>query len=200
MTPLQQVDLVLASTSSYRRELLARLSDHARCIAPRVDETPRPGEAPAVLAARLAVAKAQNVADSLGPGVVVIGSDQVADLDGRVFGKPGTDAAAIAQLRACSGHELVFHTAVCLIDTRDSRAHVHAAIDSTRVLFRQLTTQEIERYVEREQPLDCAGSFKAEGLGIGLFERIDSSDPTALIGLPLIALCRLLRECEIGVI
>ncbi len=199
MTALADVDLVLASTSRYRRELLSRLTAHFRTLAPRVDESRLPDEAPAALAERLARAKAADVAART-PRAVVIGSDQVADLDGRVFGKPGSDAAAIAQLRACAGHELVFHTAVCLIDTRDSRAHVHAAIDSTRVLFRQLTTEEIARYVEREQPLDCAGSFKAEALGIALFERIETHDPTGLIGLPLLALCRLLGDAGIRVL
>jgi len=133
------------------------------------------------------------------PGTLVIGSDQVADLAGRVLGKPGSPANARTQLAACSGREVVFHTAICLVDARATPARALAAIDTTRVSFRQLALDEIAHYIAREQPLDCAGSFKAEGLGIALFERIESIDPTALIGLPLIALCRLLRETAISV-
>jgi septum formation protein len=198
MTPLADVDLVLASTSRYRRELLARLTSHVRCIAPQVDETAATGEAPAALATRLAAAKARDVAART-PGALVIGSDQVADLAGQILGKPGSEQNARQQLAACSGREVVFHTALCLLDTR-AGARTHAAIDTTRVRFRDLATEEIARYVQREQPLDCAGSFKSEGLGIALFERIESADPTALIGLPLIALCRLLRETGVAVV
>jgi len=199
MIPLADVDLVLASTSRYRRELLSRLSTHFRAVAPQVDEAVRPGETPAVLAARLAAAKAQEVA-AHAPGAIVIGSDQVADLDGSVLGKPGSIENARAQLAACSGREVVFHTAVCMIDTRAKPAQTRSALDTTKVRFRMLGTAEIARYVERERPLDCAGSFKAEALGISLFDRIESFDPTGIIGLPLIALCRLLREAEITVL
>ena len=198
MIPLADVDLVLASTSRYRRELLSRLSTHFRAVAPQVDEAVRPGETPAVLAARLAAAKAQEVA-AHAPGAIVIGSDQVADLDGSVLGKPGSIENARAQLAACSGREVVFHTAVCMIDARAKPAQTRSALDTTKVRFRMLGTAEIARYVERERPLDCAGSFKAEALGISLFDRIESLDPTGIIGLPLIALCRLLREAEITV-
>jgi len=196
MTPLAAVDLVLASTSRYRRELLARLTPNFRCIAPQVDETPLPDEAPAALAVRLAAAKAHAVASQT-PAALVIGSDQVCDLDGRALGKPGNAAAAQAQLQACAGRAASFHTAVCLIDTRGTPQRAHAACDTTRVLLRALGADEIARYVAREQPLDCAGSFKCEALGIALFERIESLDPTALIGLPLIALSRLLREAGV---
>jgi septum formation protein len=196
MIPLASVDLVLASTSRYRRELLARLSPTFRAVAPQVDETPRPGEAPAALAARLAEAKARAVATQC-PGALVIGSDQVADLDGLPLGKPGSAAAAKAQLAASSGRSVVFHTAICLVDARAEPFAASAEIDTTAVVFRGLESGEIERYVESERPLDCAGSFKAEGLGISLFERIDSRDPTALIGLPLIALTRLLRAAGV---
>jgi septum formation protein len=151
---------------------------------------------PAVLATRLAAAKAHEVAVRA-PGAVIIGSDQVADLGGTVLGKPGTVENARAQLSACSGRDVVFHTAICVVDARADSAPTRSAIDTTKVRFRQLGAQEIARYIEREQPLDCAGSFKAESLGITLFERIESSDPTGLIGLPLIALCRLLREAGI---
>lgn len=199
MSALADVDLVLASTSRYRRELLARLTSNARAIAPHVDESPLPMETPVALATRLAAAKATEVAART-PGALVIGSDQVADLDGTILGKPGTVDNACTQLAACSGRDVVFHTAICLIDTRVLPARPHAAIDTTRVRFRQLSSDEIARYVGRERPLDCAGSFKAEALGIALFERIESTDPTGLIGLPLIALCRLLRDAGVAVI
>lgn len=196
---LAAVDLVLASTSRYRRELLARLTSNFRCVAPQVDETPHPGETPAALAQRLAAAKAQAVAAQT-PGAVVIGSDQVCDVDGRTFGKPGDAAGARTQLAACAGRAVQFHTAVCLIDARGPAPQVSAALDTTRVRLRALDAGEIARYVEREQPFDCAGSFKCESLGIALFESFETADPTALIGLPLIALCRLLREAGIAVV
>ncbi|HZP66922.1 MAG TPA: Maf family nucleotide pyrophosphatase [Rudaea sp.] len=198
MTALADVDLVLASTSRYRRELLSRLTSRVRQLAPDVDETPQPGEAPAALAGRLAEAKARAVA-ARSPGALVIGSDQVADLDGRALGKPGDAATARAQLAACAGRDVVFHTAVCVVDARTAPLWSSAAVDVTRVRFRALTADEIARYVEREQPLDCAGSFKSEGLGIALFESIESHDPTALVGLPLIALCRVLRGAGIAI-
>jgi len=197
MTPLADVELVLASTSRYRRELLARLTANFRAQAPQVNEAPLPGEAPAELALLLAEAKAREVA-ARSPGALVIGSDQVADLDGRLLGKPGSVENARAQLAACSGRAVIFHTAVCLLDARTEQQRAHAAIDATHVRFRSLQADEIAHYVAREQPLDCAGSFKSEGLGIALFERIESADPTALIGLPLIALCRLLHEAGIA--
>lgn len=190
------VDIVLGSTSRYRRELLARLTPSFRVHAPAVDETPRAGEVPALLAARLAAAKAHAVAAAC-PGALVIGSDQVAELDGTALGKPGTIEAARAQLRACSGRAVVFHTALCVVDARGAAPRALADADATRVVFRPLDDAVIARYVEAEQPLDCAGSFKADGLGIALFERIESTDPTALIGLPLIALARLLRASGI---
>ena len=185
-------DLVLASTSRYRRELLARLVPDFRVVAPEVDETPRDGETPVDLAVRLAEAKALAVARTM-PGSIVVGSDQVAELDGRAVGKPGSRDAAIAQLTASSGRTVAFHTAVCVADARTSPPRIHAAIDRTEVVFRVLGADEIARYVDRENPIDSAGSFKAESAGIALFERIDSRDPTALIGLALIALATLLR-------
>jgi 7-methyl-GTP pyrophosphatase len=155
-----------------------------------VDETPRAGETPANLATRLAEAKARAIAGGR-TDALVIGSDQVAELDGRPVGKPGTAERARAQLAASAGRTIVFHTAVCLVDTRSGA--VETAIARTEVVFRLLTSEEIARYVDRENPIDTAGSFKAESAGIALFERIESTDPTALIGLPLIALSRLLR-------
>ncbi|MEG2803849.1 Maf family nucleotide pyrophosphatase [Stenotrophomonas sp.] len=180
---------VLASTSRYRLELLQRLGLAPECARPEVDETPLPGEAPQALAIRLARAKAAAVA-ARQPGRWVIGSDQVAELNGAPLGKPGTVEAAHAQLAAMSGQAVAFHTAVCV--QRD--AQVLEACDLTQVHFRVLDAASIARYVAAEQPLDCAGSFKCEGLGISLFEAIENRDPTALVGLPLIALGRLLRQ------
>ncbi|MBO9662705.1 Maf family nucleotide pyrophosphatase [Dokdonella sp.] len=191
------VDLVLASTSRYRRELLSRLGLPFRAVAPEVDEASHPGETPRALACRLAQAKAEAVAARC-PGALVIGSDQVAELDGRALGKPGSVAAAEAQLTASAGRSVLFHTALCLVDTRTAAAVPALACDLTRVVFRPLAHAEIARYVAAERPLDCAGSFKAEGLGIGLFERIENEDPTALIGLPLIALARMLRAAGVA--
>ena len=193
------IDLVLASTSRYRRELLARIVPDFRQLASAVDETPQPDEAPSILAQRLARAKAQAVSLQC-PGAIVIGSDQVAELDGIAVGKPGDRSRAQAQLLRASGRTVTFHTAVCVIDARHSPSTELQALDCTRVCFRKLDAAEIARYLERERPYDCAGSFKAEGLGIALFERIESHDPTALIGLPLIALSRLLRERGVAVI
>jgi len=182
--------LVLASTSPYRRELLARLCLPFDTARPEVDESPLSGETPTALAARLAEAKAAAIARP-GSDAWVIGSDQVAELDGAPLGKPGDAARARDQLAAMAGRAVRFHTAVCLGHGDGRRLR---AMDTTTVRFRPLTGAEIARYVAAEQPLDCAGSFKAEGLGISLFEAIDSRDPTALIGLPLIATARLLRE------
>jgi septum formation protein len=187
--------LVLGSTSRYRAELLRRLYDDFEQRAPGTDESPLPNEAPRDRALRLAVAKARAAADGL-DDALVIGSDQVAELRGTVLDKPGTIERARAQLLASSGHEVHFHTALCLHDTRSGQDRVH--VDHTVVTFRSLGQDEIDRYIARELPLDCAGSFKCEGLGISLFERIDNQDPSALIGLPLIALARLLREAGIA--
>lgn len=188
------VRIVLGSTSRYRTELLRRLVSDFEQRTPGTDETALASEPPETRALRLAIAKAEAVADGL-HNALVIGSDQVAELDGQVLDKPGTAENARHQLAASSGRTVQFHTALCLLDTRNGRRLTH--VDHTSVHFRQLDTADIERYVEREKPLDCAGSFKCEGLGISLFERIDNQDPTALIGLPLIALARLLRECGI---
>ncbi|MFN7184514.1 MAG: Maf family protein [Thermomonas haemolytica] len=184
--------LVLASTSRYRRELLQRLRLPFDTARPEVDETALPGEAPRALAQRLALAKAQAVAQVLGgEDVWVLGSDQVADLGGQALGKPGGRDAALAQLRAMAGRSVRFHTALCLAHPDGRSLH---DVDLTEVRLRALEDAEIARYVDAEQPYDCAGSFKSEGLGIVLFEAIDNHDPTALIGLPLIATARLLRQ------
>ena len=182
--------LILASTSRYRRELLARLGLPFDVAAPAVDETPRPDEAPRALALRLALAKARAVA-SLHPRAIVIGSDQVADLDGEPLGKPGNHERATVQLRRMRGKTVVFHTAVAVV-CQDSRFE-QVDLAPVRVRFRDLSDDEIERYLRAEQPYDCAGSAKSEGLGIALLDAIDSDDPTALIGLPLIRTCRMLR-------
>lgn len=187
--------LVLGSTSRYRADLLRRLTSDFEQRSPGTDETALAGEAPAARALRLAIAKAEAAADGCSHALV-IGSDQVAELDGRLLDKPGTATSALAQLAASSARTVQFHTALCLLDTRDGQRHTH--VDHTHVHFRQLNDTEIARYVEREQPLDCAGSFKCEGLGISLFEYIDNRDPTALIGLPLIALARMLRDCGLN--
>ncbi|TPG10166.1 septum formation inhibitor Maf [Rhodanobacter glycinis] len=195
LTDLMQPRIVLGSTSRYRADLLRRLVPDFEQSAPGTDETPLIGEAPAQRALRLAIAKAEATA-GVWRDALVIGSDQVAELDGRILDKPGTTERARAQLAASSGREVHFHTALCLLDTRNGRRHTH--VDHTCVRFRELTAAEIARYIEREQPLDCAGSFKCEGLGISLFESIDNRDPSALIGLPLIALARMLREAGVA--
>ncbi len=187
---LPRPTLILGSTSRYRRELLERLRLPFDAVAPQVDETPLPDEEPAALALRLALAKARAVA-RLHPAAVVIGSDQVADLDGLPIGKPGTHARATAQLRQLSGRRAVFQTAVAVV--RVDTGFEQALLAPVAVQFRALSDAEIERYLRLEEPYDCAGSAKCETLGIALLASIDSDDPTALIGLPLIRTCALLR-------
>lgn len=182
--------LILASTSRYRRELLERLRLPFEVRAPQVDETPQAGEAPAALAERLAQAKALAVALDH-PQAVVIGSDQVAELDGEPIGKPGHHAAAVAQLRRMSGRQVVFHTAVAVLGP--GAVLVGQRLVPVTVRVRRLDDAEIETYLRLEQPYDCAGSAKCETLGITLLDAIESDDPTALIGLPLIATSALLR-------
>jgi septum formation protein len=187
--------LILASTSAYRRELLARLRLPFSCVAPGVDETPRAGERPLALAVRLARAKANAVALQH-PDAWVVGSDQVAvrvdaSLGELMLGKPGTEAHCIEQLRGCSGHSLSFVTAFAVV--RHNGHSAHEFVDTTQVTFRELDDATIARYVAREAPLDCAGGFKSEGLGITLCESIHSVDPSGLIGLPLIQLSKVLR-------
>lgn len=182
---------MLASTSPYRRELLARLRLPFEVARPEVDETPLSGERPMAQAQRLADAKARAVGQRL-RHAWVIGSDQMAEFDGQALGKPGSFERAADQLAAASGRLVRFHTAVTVYRHADRRRL--AFCDLTQAQFRRLTSVEIERYLHAEQPYDCAGGFKAEGLGISLFEAIESLDPTALVGLPLIALARSLRE------
>ncbi|MDO6388275.1 nucleoside triphosphate pyrophosphatase [Uliginosibacterium sp. 31-12] len=182
--------LILASTSVYRRELLERLGLSFETTRPEVDEAPLNGESPVATAERLAVEKARAVAGRF-PDALIIGSDQVAHRGNERFDKPGTAERAIAQLRSMSGDTITFHTAVCLFNSRTGYSQLEGVPVTAR--FRKLTEAEIRRYVEREQPLDCAGSAKSEGLGISLLDYMRGDDPTALIGLPLIALSRMLR-------
>ena len=182
--------LVLASTSAYRKMLLERLHLPFDTDRPETDEAPLPGEAPAATAERLAAEKARAVA-ARWPDALIIGSDQVAYLGSEVFGKPGTEARAVAQLQRMRGQTVVFHTALALLNTRTGHLQVEGI--PTQVRFRNLSDDEIRRYVAKEQPRDCAGSAKSEGLGITLLDAMPGEDPTALIGLPLIALSRMLR-------
>jgi len=189
--------LILGSTSTYRRSLLERLRIPFRVAAPDVDESPMADEAPQQLAVRLALAKARAVARQF-PDSVVIGSDQVADLHGQPMGKPGNFARAQAQLQRMSGHTVLFHTAVAVVCEADG--FVQQALVPVHVRFRTLSEAEIRFYLEAETPYDCAGSAKSEGLGIALLERIDNSDPSALVGLPLIETARMLRAAGIPIL
>ncbi|MEO5765243.1 MAG: Maf family nucleotide pyrophosphatase [Casimicrobiaceae bacterium] len=189
--------LLLASTSRYRADLLRQLAIPFDVAAPGVDETPLPGEAPAATALRLAAAKARAVA-ARHADALVIGADQVADLGGQPVGKPGTHAGAVAQLRALSGRTVIFHTGVALCDAASGRCNTRLVpVTST---YRVLDDAEIDAYLLREAPYDCAGSVRSEALGIALFERIESGDPSALIGLPLIAVVDLLRAEGVSVL
>lgn len=187
--------LILASTSLYRRELLARLRIGFTIERPETDESPHDGESPAELASRLAAAKASAVAQRH-PQAWALGSDQVAELDGQAIGKPDGREGAISQLQSMSGQSVTFHTAICLVTEGEPALQW---LDATVVRFRTLSRDEVGRYVDAEKPYDCAGSFKAEGFGISLFDAIESRDPTALIGLPLIATARMLREAGFAV-
>ena len=189
--------LILASTSRYRAELLTRLGLPFTTRAPGVDETPRPGEAPEALVRRLSRSKAAAVAAAV-PDSLVIGSDQLAVCDDQLLGKPGTEARAVEQLTLLSGRTVTFLTGLCLIDANSGREDT--TVIPNRVRFRALSDRQITDYVRREQPLDCAGAFKSEGLGIALFEAIGGDDPNALVGLPLIALCSMLSRAGMPVL
>ncbi len=181
--------IILASSSPYRRELLARLQLDFLCISPEIDETPCPDEAPAALALRLAQEKAAAIARHH-PAAIVIGSDQVAEVNGQLLGKPGTAARAAEQLQRCSGQRVTFHTGLCLQHDSQQRS----TVEPYTVVFRELDAETIQRYIRAEPALDCAGSFKCEGLGVSLFARQMGDDPSSLMGLPLIKTCALLRE------
>ena len=189
--------LILGSTSPYRRELLQRLHIAFDVVAPDVDETPLPDETPRKLAERLALAKAHAVA-RLHPHAVVIGSDQVADLNGVPLGKPGSHERAVLQLRQMRGQTVIFQTAVSVVCSENGFAQ--SSLAAVRVKFRDLSDSEIENYLHIEQPYDCAGSAKSEGLGIALLESIDSDDPTALVGLPLIRTCKMIQAAGVALL
>jgi len=189
--------LVLASTSKYRKALLERLGLAFEMAAPRVDERPLHGEAPADTALRLSALKAQAL-DRMFPDALIIGSDQVAAMGRERFGKPGDHTSAVRQLRSLSGNAVDFHTAVTVLDARARKTE--SRVVPCRVVFRTLDARRIEAYLRREQPYDCAASAKAEGLGIALIERIETDDPSSLIGLPLIALCELLERAGLPVV
>ncbi|MDB5929537.1 MAG: maf protein [Polaromonas sp.] len=196
-SPPSQRPLILGSTSRYRRELLQRLQLPFDVAAPEVDETPLPDETPRVLAERLALAKARAVAKAF-PQAVVIGSDQVADLNGLPLGKPGSHERATLQLRQMRGQTVIFQTAVAVVCLESG--FEQASLAAVRVKFRDLSDEEIEHYLRAEQPYDCAGSAKSEGLGIALLESIESDDPTALVGLPLIRTCQMLRAAGMALL
>jgi septum formation protein len=192
--PPRTRSLVLGSTSRYRRELLQRLQIPFDVAAPEVDETALPGETPCGLAERLALVKARAVAHAF-PHSVVIGADQVADLNGQPLGKPGTHERAVAQLRQMRGQTVIFQTAVAVVCLESG--FEESSLAAVRVKFRDLTDDEIENYLRAERPYDCAGSAKSEGLGIALLESIDNDDPTALVGLPLIRTCKMIQAAGI---
>jgi septum formation protein len=197
MHPLANRKLILGSTSIYRRELLGRLRIPFSVESPHVDEAALPGETPEMLAQRLALAKAQAVAARF-PEAIVIGSDQVADLDGTALGKPGEHARAVLQLRQMSGKLVIFQTAIAVVCLESG--FCQQALAPVKVQFRHLSESEIENYLQAEKPYDCAGSAKSEGLGIALLERIDNDDPTALVGLPLIRTATLLRAAGLDLL
>lgn len=188
-------NLILASTSPWRRALLEKLAMPFECAAPEVDETPMPGESPRHLVNRLAQEKAQSLAHRF-PSHLIIGSDQVCVLDGEIAGKPLTEEKAYQQLAKASGNIITFYTGLALYNS--ATGHLQTEVEPFDVHFRHLSEAEIEDYVRKERPLHCAGSFKSEGLGIALFERLEGRDPNTLIGLPLIALCQMLRREEMN--
>ena len=194
---MNRPSLVLASGSPYRRQLLAKLGLPFETVSPDIDESVQPGETPEALVARLAERKA-GAASSHYPDALIIGSDQVAVLNGTIIGKPGSHENAIRQLQAASGKKIIFHTGMCLLNSHTGRAQIETVPYS--VVFRQLSEQQIENYLRKEQPYNCAGSFKSEGLGIALFERFEGEDPNTLIGLPLIRLVNMLRREGVNVI
>ncbi|MFK7976365.1 MAG: nucleoside triphosphate pyrophosphatase [Halioglobus sp.] len=195
------MNIILASTSSYRRQLLERLQIPFTCIPPHTDETALPDEAPEALARRLATEKAEAVAMSgslVSPDAIVIGSDQVAALGDTQLHKPGTHERAVQQLRSCSGQRVDFFTGVCI--TRAEPRFHETCVIPTHVQFLDLTDQQIEAYLHKDQPYDCAGSFKVESLGITLFESLSGTDPTALEGLPLIAVSAILGRAGVQIL
>ncbi len=194
---MSRLRLVLASSSPYRRQLLEKLGLPFETISPEIDESAQPGEPPEALVARLAEHKARAAASHY-PDALIIGSDQVAVLDSTIVGKPGSHENAVRQLQAASGKKIIFHTGVCLLNSRTGKTQTEAV--PYTVVFRRLVRQQIENYLRKEQPYNCAGSFKSEGLGIALFERFEGEDPNTLIGLPLIRLVNMLQQEGVNVI
>jgi septum formation protein len=188
---VQHPSIVLASSSPFRRELLSRLGIEFSSHSPDIDESARPGEAPEAMVLRLAESKARAVA-KLHPDALIIGSDQVATIDGEILGKPGRHERAVEQLMQASGKRVSFLTSLCLFNSATQA--VQLAVEPFHVVFRELTREEVESYLHKEQPYNCAGSFKSEGLGICLFQRMEGDDPSSLIGLPLIRLVDMLRN------
>lgn len=190
--------IILASASPYKKMLIDRLGISFSCCAPDIDENPVSGESATALAQRLAEEKAQCIAHRF-PQSVVIGADQVAAMDGEILGKPGTHQRAAAQLKAQSGRTVLFHSGISLVRYTEGKLEQQSRVNSTEVHFRQLSDQQIEHYLNVDKPYDCAGSFKAEALGISLFSSVNSNDPSSLIGLPLIDLCSMLAEWNINI-
>lgn len=191
--------MILASASAYKKMLLDRLGIPFTCCAPDIDESPKSAENGAALAQRLAEEKAQHIVQQF-PKALVIGADQVAVLDGQILGKPGNHQRAVAQLSAQSGRTVLFHTAISTARFTQGKLEYQSHVNRTEVIFRELSQQQINHYLEIEQPYDCAGSFKSEAMGISLFSAINSNDPSALIGLPLIDLCSMLVEWDIDIL
>ena len=193
----QHPAIVLASSSPFRRELLSRLGIEFSSHSPDIDESARPAETPEALVLRLAEGKAREVA-KLNPEALIIGSDQVATIDGRMLGKPGSHERAVEQLMQASGRRVSFLTSLCLFNS--AKGAIQLAVETYHVVFRELTQDEVEHYLRKEQPYNCAGSFKSEGLGICLFKRMEGDDPSSLIGLPLIRLVDMLRNEGIDIL
>ena len=191
--------IVLASASPYKKMLLDRLGIPFTCCAPNIDESPTSTEGGAVLAQRLAEQKAQHIAQQFAQAIV-IGADQVAVLDGQILGKPGNHQRAVAQLSAQSGRTVLFHSGISLARYTQGKLEYQSRVNSTEVSFRPLSQQQIDHYLEIEQPYDCAGSFKSEAMGISLFSAVKSDDPSSLIGLPLIDLCSMLAEWDVDIL
>lgn len=190
--------IILASSSPYKKMLLQRLGIEFTCAAPDIDESPLPGETAIAMAQRLAEEKAQRIAWDY-PQAIVIGADQVEELDGAILGKPGNHQRAVAQLSAQSGRTVLFHCGISVAQINQGELTQQSRVNSTEVCFRTLSAQQIEDYLIADQPYDCAGSFKAEALGISLFAAVNSNDPSSLVGLPLIDLCSILGEWDIKI-
>lgn len=192
---MTNIKFILASSSPYRRQLLEKLQFNFQCISPNIDETAKPSENPLDLVKRLAISKAKKIAETLDHESIIIASDQVATFENKILGKPHTKENAIKQLSLFSGNKVIFYTSLCVLNSKSSQ--YEALVEPFSVYFRQLSYQEIESYIDKEKPLNCAGSFKSEGLGILLFEKLEGDDPNTLIGLPLIQLNNIFKKMGI---